>query len=139
MLFAATSYVANVLGRKFVEPPVLDLGETLADSSPLTPLIFVLSPGVDPTDALRKLADERGMAGRLHSVALGQGQVGGGPAHPCNRGFLPVVTEASGLQEGAASCGPPKQRDEGAHDSLPNVLQAPQSCWPSIGCHQWVA
>lgn len=76
VIFAATTYVANAIGRQFVEPPVLDLGQALADSSPLTPLIFVLSPGVDPTDQLRKLAAERGMADKLHTVALGQGQVG---------------------------------------------------------------
>lgn len=76
VIFAATTYVANAIGRQFVEPPVLDLGQVLADSSPLTPLIFLLSPGVDPTDQLRKLAAERGMVDKLHTVALGQGQVG---------------------------------------------------------------
>lgn len=74
VIFCATSYVANSLGRKFVEPPVLDLGETLTDSSPVSPLIFVLSAGVDPSDNLRKLAQERGMAANYFSVALGQGQ-----------------------------------------------------------------
>lgn len=77
VLFAATGFVANALGRSFVEPPVLNLAETFADSSPAAPLIFVLSPGVDPTEALRKLAAEKGMAGRFFSVALGQGQVRG--------------------------------------------------------------
>jgi dynein heavy chain len=75
IIFAATSFVANALGRQYVEPPVLDLGQALADSAPHTPLIFVLCPGVDPTSQLRKLAAERGMADRLHTVALGQGQV----------------------------------------------------------------
>jgi len=75
VIFAATTYVANAIGRQYVEPPVLDLGQALADSSPLTPLIFVLSPGVDPTDQLRKLAAEKGMSDKLHTVALGQGQV----------------------------------------------------------------
>jgi dynein heavy chain len=75
VIFAATTYVANAMGRQYVEPPVLDLAQALADSSPLTPLIFVLSPGVDPTDQLRKLAAEKGMADKLHIVALGQGQV----------------------------------------------------------------
>lgn len=77
VLFAATRFVAQALGRAFVEPPVLDLGETYADSSPLAPLIFVLSPGVDPLAPLRKLAAEKGMTNKLHTVALGQGQVRG--------------------------------------------------------------
>lgn len=76
VIFAATTYVANALGRKFVEPPVLNLAETFTDSAALSPLIFVLSPGVDPTDALRKLAAEKDMTSKLHTVALGQGQVG---------------------------------------------------------------
>ncbi len=76
VIFAATTYVANALGRKFVEPPVLNLGETYADSTALSPLIFVLSAGVDPTEALRKLAKEKGMGARFFTVALGQGQVG---------------------------------------------------------------
>ena len=59
---------------QFVEPPVLDLGETYTDSTPASPLIFVLSSGVDPTDNLRKLAAEKGMSAKLHTVALGQGQ-----------------------------------------------------------------
>lgn len=54
---------------------MLDLGETLADSTPLSPLIFVLSAGVDPTQILRKLALERGMGSKFFTVALGQGQV----------------------------------------------------------------
>ena len=67
--------MANALGRKFVEPPVLDLGETLGDSTPLSPLIFVLSAGVDPTQILRKLAQDRNMGSKFFTVALGQGQV----------------------------------------------------------------
>ena len=55
---------------------MLDLGETLADSTPLSPLIFVLSAGVDPTEILRKLAQEKGMGDNFFTVALGQGQVG---------------------------------------------------------------
>ena len=71
---AATTYVANSLGRKYVEPPVLDLNECYGDSTPFAPLIFVLSPGVDPTANLAQLAAQKVGADRLHSVALGQGQ-----------------------------------------------------------------
>lgn len=71
---AANAYVANALGRKYVEPPTLDLASTHADSTPLAPLIFVLSPGVDPTANLKQLAQAQGVADRFFSVALGQGQ-----------------------------------------------------------------
>jgi dynein heavy chain len=73
-MFASTTYVANSLGRKFVEPPVLDLFETYGDSAPVTPLIFVLSPGVDPTASLQQLALTKNQSDKFHSVALGQGQ-----------------------------------------------------------------
>lgn len=43
--FIASSFVSNNLGKKFVEPPVLDLVEIYGDSSNLSPLVFVLSPG----------------------------------------------------------------------------------------------
>jgi dynein heavy chain len=39
-----------------------------------TLLLAACAAGVDPTDSLRKLAAEQGMAGRFFSVALGQGQ-----------------------------------------------------------------
>jgi len=71
---AATTYVANKLGRKYVEPPVLDLKEAYNDSTPFAPLVFVLSPGVDPTSSLRQLAQQKGMQGNFYSLALGQGQ-----------------------------------------------------------------
>ena len=62
------------LGKKYVEPPPFDLSACYADSTPITPLIFVLSPGSDPTAALLQFAGERGMAGRLLAISLGQGQ-----------------------------------------------------------------
>lgn len=34
----------------------MDLGQIYADSTPLSPIIFVLSPGVDPSTMLRQLA-----------------------------------------------------------------------------------
>lgn len=46
----------------------------MEDSTTRTPLIFVLSPGVDPTSALLQLAESSGMASRFHALSLGQGQ-----------------------------------------------------------------
>lgn len=46
----------------------------MEDSSPRTPLVFILSPGVDPTSALLQLAEHTGMAQRFHALSLGQGQ-----------------------------------------------------------------
>lgn len=46
----------------------------IEDSTPRTPLVFILSPGVDPTNALLQLAEHTGMAQRFHALSLGQGQ-----------------------------------------------------------------
>ena len=72
--FCATSFITNNLGAKFVDPPVLDMNQVLEDSQPKTPLIFVLSPGVDPTGALLELAEQNNMGSRLSALSLGQGQ-----------------------------------------------------------------
>lgn len=69
------NYVREKLGRKFVEPPPFDLARTYQDSSCTTPLIFILSPGADPTMALLKFATDKGFGGaRFQSISLGQGQ-----------------------------------------------------------------
>lgn len=69
-----STFIINNLGPQFVEPPVLDVKAVLEESLPQTPLIFVLSPGVDPTTALIQLAETNKMSDRFHSLSLGQGQ-----------------------------------------------------------------
>lgn len=59
VLPAAQQLVEARLGRAFVEPPPFDLGACYSDSSPTTPLIFVLSPGSDPAAALAQFSSER--------------------------------------------------------------------------------
>jgi dynein heavy chain len=41
-------FVKVKLGHKFIEPPSFDLSGSFEDSSRRSPLIFILSPGVDP-------------------------------------------------------------------------------------------
>jgi len=81
-----TNYVARKLGKSFVEPPPFDLEKSFNDSSPLTPLIFILSHGADPTMALLKFAQDKGFkAEKFNSISLGQGQVRIASGRPCNR------------------------------------------------------
>lgn len=67
-------FVASQLGEKFVEPQTSDLSALFKESSPLTPLIFVLSTGADPSSSLYKFAEEMRFSKKLTSVSLGQGQ-----------------------------------------------------------------
>lgn len=72
--FAITNFIINQLGPQFVEPLVLDIRAVLEESVPQTPLIFVLSPGVDPTSSLLHLAETFQMGSKFQSISLGQGQ-----------------------------------------------------------------
>ncbi|XP_077357601.1 dynein axonemal heavy chain 2 isoform X2 [Festucalex cinctus] len=74
VLFCATTFIVNYLGPRFVEPPVLDMKAVVDESTCMTPLVFVLSPGVDPTGALLQLAETTGMSKLFHALSLGQGQ-----------------------------------------------------------------
>ncbi|KAI9202130.1 dynein heavy chain and region D6 of dynein motor-domain-containing protein [Polychytrium aggregatum] len=68
-------YIKIKMGHKFIEPPNFNLAESFDDSSNRTPLIFILSPGVDPMAQLLKFADDKGFSGaKCQSISLGQGQ-----------------------------------------------------------------
>ena len=73
---AVSDFVMEKLGKKFVEPPPFDLAKSYNDSSCCSPLIFILSPGADPTMSLLKYAEDKKFGGdKFNSISLGQGQV----------------------------------------------------------------
>ncbi|KAJ3086325.1 Dynein heavy chain 7, axonemal, partial [Quaeritorhiza haematococci] len=68
-------FVKLKLGHKFIEPPTFDLSGSYEDSNNRSPLIFILSPGVDPMAQLLKFAEDKGFGGnKCQSISLGQGQ-----------------------------------------------------------------
>ncbi|XP_014244414.1 dynein heavy chain 2, axonemal isoform X2 [Cimex lectularius] len=72
--FSIINFIQMTLGPPYVEPPVLDINQVLEDSHSKTPLIFVLSPGVDPSSSLTALAEKCKMTKKFHTLSLGQGQ-----------------------------------------------------------------
>ena len=52
-------FVREKIGQRYIEPPPFDLPGSYSDSTNLTPLLFVLSPGADPTAALLRFAEDQ--------------------------------------------------------------------------------
>ncbi|XP_009955032.1 PREDICTED: dynein heavy chain 10, axonemal, partial [Leptosomus discolor] len=72
---AVTDYVTLTMSEKYVQPPVVSFEAIFEQSSPWSPVVFILSPGCDPVSDLRKLAEWTGFGGdRLKFLAMGQGQ-----------------------------------------------------------------
>ncbi len=72
---AIRRYIGETIGKFFCSSPPFDLEGSYNDSLCYTPLIFILSPGADPTDYLVNLAESKGKGGGgLRIISLGQGQ-----------------------------------------------------------------
>jgi len=50
------NWISIKLGKQFIIPPTFDLPKCYKDSTSLTPLIFLLSPGSDPVTDFTKFA-----------------------------------------------------------------------------------
>jgi dynein heavy chain len=71
---AMQDYITAYLDERFIQPPPFDLKACYNDSTPISPLIFILSTGSDPNKDLDILAAQLDMQDRLKRIALGQGQ-----------------------------------------------------------------
>jgi dynein heavy chain len=82
MTIALTSFIRNTLpfGETFVDldqkSSFIDiLGGVIQDSTPNTPIFFILSPGADPVKDVEKIGKTKGIEANKNfwNVALGQG------------------------------------------------------------------
>ncbi|XP_030648846.1 dynein heavy chain 10, axonemal [Chanos chanos] len=72
---AVSDYVTITMGEKYVQPPVISFEAIFEQSTPNSPIVFILSPGSEPASDLMKLAERTGFGGnRLKFLAMGQGQ-----------------------------------------------------------------
>ncbi|XP_054000578.1 dynein beta chain, ciliary-like [Hylaeus anthracinus] len=77
MTYAFRSFVEEKLGAKFVESRSPPFHKSFEETSSITPIFFILSPGVDPLKDVEKLGSQLDFTteGRnFHNVSLGQGQ-----------------------------------------------------------------
>ena len=72
VLFGTAKFISANIGPEYVDPPSFDLKNVFETSTCDAPLIFVLSPGVDPAAGILQLANELNV--KFEQVALGQGQ-----------------------------------------------------------------
>jgi dynein heavy chain len=68
------NWISTKMGKEFIIPPTFDLSKCYKDSTILTPLIFLLSPGSDPVADFLKFAKETESGKKYDSISLGQGQ-----------------------------------------------------------------
>ncbi len=73
-MFSVSEFVTVNLGKNFVESPSIDLNILFEDTSPITPLVFILSQGSDPMSNFLRFAKEKGYMEKIHAISLGQGQ-----------------------------------------------------------------
>uniref|UniRef100_A0A3Q1G9E8 Dynein axonemal heavy chain 10 n=1 Tax=Acanthochromis polyacanthus TaxID=80966 RepID=A0A3Q1G9E8_9TELE len=70
---AVTDYVTVTMGE-YVQPPVINFDAIYEQSTPFSPIVFILSPGSDPASDLMKLAERSSFGGKFKFLAMGQGQ-----------------------------------------------------------------
>ena len=72
---SVSDFIIKNMGEQFVMPPVVNFANIFDQSSPSSPVVFILSPGADPQSDLQKLAENLGFGiNRLKFLSLGQGQ-----------------------------------------------------------------
>ena len=59
MVFAIQHYITKIMGEKYLIPPTVYFDSIFEQSTSQIPVIFILSPGSDPTNDIQKLAERK--------------------------------------------------------------------------------
>lgn len=69
------NYITEIMGEQYITPPQVSFDMIFEESTPTMPVVFILSPGSDPTLELMRLADRYGCGGgKFNYLSLGQSQ-----------------------------------------------------------------
>ena len=72
---AVMEFVTTAMGEKYVTPPIISFEAVFDQSTPTSPIVFILSPGSDPASDLMKLAERIDFgSNKLKFLSMGQGQ-----------------------------------------------------------------
>ncbi|MBR4634650.1 hypothetical protein IKO50_07065, partial [bacterium] len=74
---ALINYIIKYMGDKYIESTTFDMEATFKETNNMTPIFFVLFPGIDPTKDVEELGakmDKSIDAGTFINIPMGQGQ-----------------------------------------------------------------
>ena len=71
-IFASNKYIADFLGKEYMDFPSVQLDKVSAEAGNKSPVIFLLSPGSDPTPLVEEAAKRAKK--ELNTVSMGQGR-----------------------------------------------------------------
>lgn len=75
IFFAIVRYIRGCMGEAYISPPIPTFESIFDGSLSSTPIVFILSPGSDPSRDLIKLAEStRFGVDRIQFLSMGQGQ-----------------------------------------------------------------
>lgn len=69
------NYITDIMDEQYITPPHVSFDMIFEESTSIMPVVFLLSPGSDPTSELMRLADRYGCGGgKFRYLSLGQNQ-----------------------------------------------------------------
>jgi len=77
MIYALSLFVEEKIGRKYTENRAVEFSRSYEETTPSTPVFFILSPGLDPLKDVEKVGNTLGFTmdnKNFHNISLGQGQ-----------------------------------------------------------------